>query len=902
MTYLVLNRHRSGANYLAVHVQILAPENSRLTHDLAVKVQSPLKTLQDLTSSPQDPGTFQAPWASPVSRVLVGASGNVELSKFTYDVRCGQFWVGPTRKLSIKSIRKLSPTELPESWENGVALEVVPLAGSILKLPGQTVNWQGDVWLVMVPAIQIGLLCIGVTFLFQTTVKLRSKTAVSAEYEPFSSNGYGKVVQLGLSTVWVVAVLVMSHQAFLQLPQMLVAYDAMQFCIAGLAIVFVFGTSWGLAKWAAGQAKSIRIDLAAFGVLIAIGLLKAWWIVQNPTVQINDYDIYWRIAKAMAREEWQSLPFNHSGALASAYVTRAFPYYYPVVRIFGSSNEAIAWANLLTHMATLSVSYVLARRTIGLAAAIAALPLLAGFPDFWFGLTIASHDVPAMFQLVCVFLLVDFVRSRIMQMEQRRQPNHRNDWILLTVIAVITGIVSGILDVQRSYWPFLATAFLTAALISQAHVWISKPKPGLGTRLRNLSKSLTGVSLCVLIMFFTASVIRGKVVEKTGPLGTVSVLAYASGVDSKTSAKWNDIAPWAHRYIPKVDENSRSEVGFRRLIYEKVIRASDFWTQFIRRNTELAGFNYTMYHAVDKEDKVHSEEEKISWYEAKSFYCVCFGFGIAVLFVLRLILSARVPFLPGEVFPLLFSVTGFLLLLTVPESVAVYDIFLVFPLCWSASFLFALRPSNGKTSSEYVEWSRMIARAGRGLLVLTVFFFCHVLIGRMVKSAWPPFVTPVATAMLTKSGEGSFLVPSIIRDEVSSSVSFPSDSEQIERGQWTGIHIDLPIANASNSKLYFFLSTDQRRRKQTERDHWDRTPVRYELVLSGEVISSGLLEDLQEPQFISVDLGRRQEVQHDRLDLRLISERAWKLEPEQPAPVIAIEYAFYHHSVDPSSW
>jgi hypothetical protein len=172
--------------------------------------------------------------------------------------------------------------------------------------------------------------------------------------------------------------------------------DSLQFYLALTATVLPLLLSLLLLKLS--NDNNTRHHLLAAGIITAVAITKIIWISLNPTINIGDYAIYWKHACSMASGEWNTLG-NPDNPLQTIYVTRAFPYFFPIAYVFGKTQDSIAFPNLALHVMTLSVSYIFATRAISSRIALASLPLLAAYPDFWFGLTIASHDVPAMLLL-----------------------------------------------------------------------------------------------------------------------------------------------------------------------------------------------------------------------------------------------------------------------------------------------------------------------------------------------------------------------------------------------------------------------------------------------------------------------------------------------------------------------
>jgi hypothetical protein len=882
---LLVNRYRTGANYLAVHVNVESLDK-RAESDCRVFVYSPFGTSRELAGDATNRGLHRSPFSSPVSGVVVVVPTGVDRSSLDFEVRCGESWISPSRTTVIVDTELASVDALPEGVSGyGVRLAVKQYGRSLLPTAAKTVNWQGDSLLLMVPALQT-LLLLGaiLTFLFFLRRLAHGKSVEGDRPEAtlFCFQSSPVVVRFLLGFCWISGVAVVGHHALLQCPRLTWAGDAVQLLVSVICILSVMGSSAFLAYWSQRTNNDRSIDRAAIAVIVVIIGLKVVWLLAVDTFQLGDYGVYWNNAVSMAKGEWSSL--SSSQPLQSTMTTRAFPYFFPLASLLGEGNFAIETGNLLLQSATLVLSYLFGRSALGKAVSLSAIPLIATFPDYWFGLTLATHDVPAMFLLMAVFCGVEFLRRRI-HLSTPIQNISVGAALQLVLCAVAIGVVGGILDVQRSYWPFLV-----GGLFAGSCVYL--------TRIRSLSRAKSTLiagalpivallTIAVTVLFYVASTMRSYVAGKTGPTGSVPMLAVLSSYGSNTSAKWDDQTPWTDLYSPAVPIDAWSGVMLRKLAYEKIAVGREFWAHIFRKSQELSGPDFTMHHAHGGSPETYfPRSELISWYEAKQLYCQAVSLLLLLLFLLRLFFISQVPFSAGELFPLLFSAVAYAILLLLTQAVAVYDSFFGFTLAWSASTVF-VRVLQTSDHSRVRQLSRIPSLMAHGTLSAIALCGIHLTASGAVATFFPPFFT-LSHLPRPLSGSNGYFTPKIGSDNVSFAVSFAGlPVPQVPAGTWTGAELDLEHSNAVGAEISFFVSLDQRRRRQPNADAWATLPIDYEVIVGDRIVDSGPISRLSEPKFVRV---RHTLPSLTPVKVVLRFTKSVTILPQSPSPVVAVEY------------
>jgi len=848
-----------------------------------------------LAKYPGKHGVYISPHAGPVASITVGTAREDGLSEIDFEVVCGQYYVGPVTKLKIANVQSLPASMLPKKWRQGVRITCFPFRDSILSLPKRCLNWQGDL-VFFIPPVAAS----GAAFLFvaafmklgqailkrRTNDELPESAGVSkCDVSPASPSISGVIK-------WICGLLlsvVVLQQSILQIDLFIIGLDALQYGLSLIVVISIFAASI-LLGWYVSQKPEDRhrfVYALAVTVLFLIAL-KSIWILKNPAVQINDYAIYWSNACRMAEGDWASLP--NASPINKTYVQRSFLYFYPLVAIFGPDPENVAWCNLVVQTFTVILVTIFARKAIGSTAAIATMPLLVAFPDFWFGLTIASHDVPAMFLLAVFFLFADRV---FFSGKSRWTPAPLNVAVQI-LYAALLGVVSGLLEIQRSYWPIL----FVSVVVFGGKVAMSG---FLQTDLRRGERVFRGLmpiglaSVVILLMFSTSSYISDRIESRTGKLGSSSALGYVSGIDSGTNAKWNDIAPWSHKYFPAIPDGLKFQAALRRLVNEKLLRWDDFFVHLFRKNIQFAGFDYTMYHAVRQEFSVHCWEDRIRWFEARRVYCSLMGFILGSCFLVRLAVSSLVRFGHGEWLLLGFSFCGILIELLLTEAVAVYDIFFGFLYCFAVGRLIECWAGTGRCESLGVCLRSQRYCCFLALSFIATLLCLHIAVGSSLGRVFSAF-SRFSSVAPVKSDLAGQIDASLLEDGVSFSATLTKcRSEGEDSLSWVGASAILECPSGLSFKGGFLLTGDHRRNKQPFEDEWQGLPVKYELRVNSLLISSGPLADLNTPRFISADDSWKVQSGELIIDIRLISTADWEAVSSVRAPAIAIEFPFFFH-------
>jgi hypothetical protein len=142
----------------------------------------------------------------------------------------------------------------------------------------------------------------------------------------------------------------------------------------------------------------------AFGLVLAVDLVvRAWFAVSFPILQVSDYASYYEGARVVAGISDRKLDAMYP----------IFPKLWlgAVFRLFGDGLVVVGLANALLHGAALFLLYAGASRVFGRATALVAALLAVLSPSELYFTNLASSEVPGMFFIALIFFLMSAGRD-----------------------------------------------------------------------------------------------------------------------------------------------------------------------------------------------------------------------------------------------------------------------------------------------------------------------------------------------------------------------------------------------------------------------------------------------------------------------------------------------------------
>jgi len=154
---------------------------------------------------------------------------------------------------------------------------------------------------------------------------------------------------------------------------------------------------------------SFRILIAFVIVLLGV-FARGLWIVFFDSYQISDFNSYYNCGQSIAngRDFFCSQPLIWK---------RSLVYTAPIAYLFGNSLSALEWTNLLLFLIVALVFFILGRKVYGSAPTIIGLFVFSFYPDYWYPITLASHDNTGIFWLSLFFLFFFSAHQRLEHIE-----------------------------------------------------------------------------------------------------------------------------------------------------------------------------------------------------------------------------------------------------------------------------------------------------------------------------------------------------------------------------------------------------------------------------------------------------------------------------------------------------
>jgi hypothetical protein len=605
-------------------------------------------------------------------------------------------------------------------------------------------------------------------------------------------------------------------------------------------------------------------------LMVIICLLKVVWCNLVDSVQPSDLARYYKYGQEIATGNWHYVNSDQH-PFREIFAQRAYFFTAPIFRVFGSSAAVLERANIVMQMCTLLLFFLWAKAVAGVKPAAIGVYLLAVYPDWWYAVTLASHDTPAMM----LFSLILYSFSQSLAREGVFGNEHPATGRSVACFwSAIAGFSVSYLSLQRGIAPVVWIG-LIVWFVSQCMLRYGDGFQAMLLWIRNRAKML-GVMLVVyaLSQHLLPVHLNSHLQRRPGE----STLAVLSSVGSDKDALVRDTHPWRLEYLPSAPIAERDSLIGRKLLWEKVGSGTELWLHALRVNRLTANCERMMEFAfcgIERE-----------WFQAWDLYhwsekrVVCSGVYtfIVLLALLRTLSLGRHPVRLGEVFALGIAFAFAVLLPLALESGSSYDMYLMIPLALSGGILTAC--AQPVTPSVLCS-GRSVRSVSLGVAALALIVMLHQAAATQILGRFPPFF--------------KFDESNVVGDAVSIShplkVRLPLDSLCETTGAANAeCRFTLALTHlAEKNRLRGFLSADQEEQGVFWTINWGDCPVYYELSIGGAIISSGMLKELRQPLFFDTEVAK---TAAGEIEGRL---RAWTTTrfadpPDLVVPALCVEY------------
>ena len=889
------HRRTQELNYGELHARLPGEWTSQV---VGVFVRLPDNSLRSLQPREEDRSVYSMlNTVAPATSIVVCGKSGFQPGEVRPEIRCGENWVAPYQSPAIPSSAGKLRTNQEQSQQELVWFEFVPEPYSSqrrLTTKG-VVNWQGDYWMIGVPLLQsliLGLLL---------SAGYRLLTS-SGEWGLDASGTYS-ALDLKRTTFFALCsgvarcmlLILILHQLFEFWPWLRDVRWGNQFLAAclGLAVLLGLIGVYLRAILSSGSDKR-RLLLAGTFLLVSL-LLKLIWVRNIDSVQTGDYEKYWRYGKAMAVNDWDQIG-DANWPTRAIYLQRARTFVTPIVQLFGTEFSAVEISCVVLQLLTVGICGWLIRRMFTLQTACCSLPFLIFYPAFWYAPTLAAINNVGFLSMVAVWCLVQLSLTFLRSLYGRMLTS--GDYLRWACLTLLLGVFLALVDLQKTFGLFVVLTTLIAGFYAVVR-YLKLPDE---QRPANFFRT---VFMAIAMLYFSWHFSRmvqksvgAEILAKTGPLPNISMIDYFSAVDSTTNGDGRTLDNWRFAYVPTVPAALRSRVVFRKLLHEKVAAGIDLWMCALRKNafmTLQTDYKNRTFGGYAQGVEGRWEFTRVPWNSAQNWVLQGF-YSILLLLALKRLLSAtQMPVATSELFPLLFVIGQYFVILFALEAGPYYSHILGFPLAWTAGLVVSQKsraPRGLRTLG--IEVRSLLP----GAIALAIIIAWHLVAGMAVDRSELSFLK-------LQSGDAAESTKMAVVEEsrVHRALTFPADRKVLQAGDTVSTSIVIPAAFARSPHLCFFLSVNARARNLYRKNaFWDELPVEYELVAGEKVIRSGRLGDLHPPSLIQLTIADFSTTRRDgvpagattlpELKLTLRVTEDLRIPAIGLMPAMAVEYAF----------
>lgn len=657
---------------------------------------------------------------------------------------------------------------------------------------------------------------------------------------------FGRLV--ALSSVWLFAVTVTAVHLYCNLAELARPRYGVQY-VVGLGVVVCLAAAVGvLARSRRGLLADHCLNRTAVLFIALLVVLKLLWCLAFDSVQHGDIGRYFNFGTLISSESWGDLERLRGERSYRTYARRAFFYPAPLMRLFGDSAYALELSNIALQMSTLMLLYWWMRKNRGNRESLVFTGVLAMYPDWWYSVTLASHDMCAMF---LTSLIVASLSPPYKPMSSTCVFSLKRVTFAITAKAVLVGGLSAVLEFQRDFGVFV----IGACLLGLTLLWLCNP--GLcDTRLSYVAKmSLTlmaSIGFCLGYVTITrcCGLLLPASVTHVGVESRFNLLRHVGAVAADGAGTFPELVAWTG-YQTGMDERDDFDVLARKALFEKFESGQEYWWHLLRKQAVLAGCCRTMEWAFCGVVGDRTDTWDIPLWSTQRTICCGIYSLVCFIVLLRLLSCGVLSITWHEIIGSLLGL-GFLVPVSfLTEVQPTYDQLLAIPASiFVARFLTRKNPLNmGLMGCVNGVWLlRSVVAGAFGWIVLSA---GHAL------SGWA-------------CGESGFTFAKIIDvQSVHGGVNFDRSAIFVELAKPSGsktelegaflradVHFIAESRSFEDGIICFFVSPDSRRQQLYEQVTWGNCDSVWEFRVGENLIGSGKVADLSEPVFVKACLPR----------------------------------------------
>ena len=695
---MLLLRIREQTNYGQVHVRVSGDSSSAVA---SVQAVGPGGALSKFFRRDDDAAIFSQFGAiSPVLRIQVVTRRGVTQQPVVEEIRVGENWCAPSWQVPIVEgpIIVPLPVELQQGEFRPAITEYVPGRFSSLNFLDvhEAINWQGDFWLLLTPCVEAAVMIVVPWLLYCLLRPIIARSAGSSIPQPdlqrrHSGRGPAGLVSRGVPYVVLVFVAILViHQLYWQIPDFHRIRWGNQFLVSILLLLLLGCAVGGYCRRITRLADDRSRIRTAGLLLLGVGLIKILWIFSVDTVQTGDYQKYADYGMQMASGDWTSFSDReHTGFLI--FLRRAFVWTYPlslgVVR--GIIQPEVV--NVLLQLGSTSLFGWLVSRMFSVAVACCSIPFFVLYPGFWYAPTIMSHNTPGYFWMLAAWCSFEKLRQSAGEcLSEHRTGWHRPAFLMW---CLTLGICLGLMELTK-----LLNQMLIAGLVLVAGLELLRRLAGDGNVLAFSSRRSAllfcgGLVGAMLISSRTVKVVDQQILQRAAPISqsSTSFVDHILGVDSETDGSSIWVNWWKRDYFPLLSGSLKEQLAVRKLLHEKLTCGIQAFLGVMRRNhfysLQSMDYAWRAFGARARSAEGAQEVYRVPWFgmQRRLIQGTC----LLLLFctAARILVGPIFPVTAAELFPLFFSVGGYLAIVLLAEAAPYYGEIGVFPMIWSTGLV-----------------------------------------------------------------------------------------------------------------------------------------------------------------------------------------------------------------------
>lgn len=587
------------------------------------------------------------------------------------------------------------------------------------------------------------------------------------------------------------------------------------------------------------QSTDAAVLRHCYWLLAAVLIAKIGWCCWLDSAQPNDMGRYWRYGQWLAAGNYEEL-FADGMFSLGLFVRRAFFYTAPIFRFVGREQWHLEIVNVALQMGTLWMLFLWGRSAIGLKATAMALPWYVLYPDWWFAPTLASHDIPAMLMASCVLWAAEGVRCRLRQ-SQVSPIAARKSLIFYTISG---GMCTALLNVVRDFGPIMLLTVVSGTLlyvVGYGDLRALRARPfSFQTRESAVLQCL--VLFCVVYIGTNRTLLWAEDIPELRKNSSLGVAHLTTSVGTDDDGMFIHLAPWFLHYVPVLPPDEANEVFARKLLWEKLGKGAQFWTHVYRKKQVLAVAARTMEYAFCGDGGSYLQTWDIPHHAMGRIYCGLLYGVLSLLVLLRLLVLDQLPIGGGEFIGWILGLGLLTPLLLATEAQNAYDQLLAMPMGAAVGVL-AVGAAKPLSNTEPSLWKRRLL-VGSGCLMLVA--VVQGALGDVVNAQGLTFAT--IDLVECRAGECD-VSPERLSLDLHQRPGDASGSTDL-----ADVDFQLSGRSLEDGVLKFFMSSDHNRQKLMKPVVWGDCPWRWDFLIDGVVVRSGLVRDLSRPVLTEVAL------------------------------------------------